>query len=488
MKITDDNHTPKRGFRARARRVALTLAAALVFAVPAFADVVKNDVGVSGGVGQVRSLLAGQSTTINFYIDATGGSCDAADGSPARLSFDLPAGVTASPSTLTFTECGASQPVAFSAASAGRYDVPAATVTDAYGSYNASATAFRLEVAGDADGDGVGDASDNCPNNANTDQRDSDADGIGDACDTVVPPRENHAPVVATAADDAIGVEGDTLVAGGRFSDPDGDRLSLSASSAIGTFTDNGDGSWSWSLPTDDDVIPATMTVTAADPDGASAEDTFAYEAVNAGPVLAPLSIVENDAAGCSANVAGSFTDRGAADTHSGSVTWSDGGQAVFSASPFSASRSFAAAGSYAVTVSVTDDDGGSDTASSSHNVYNRPGNILQPINYTGPRSLFKLGSTIPVKLPVSDCMGRDVTTLVPTVSVSKIDSLPDGTDTETWSDATPTNGLSMRWDPIARHYIFNLSTKPLSAGDWRIKVSDPTFRSPVTAIVSIKK
>lgn len=38
-------------------------------------------------------------------------------------------------------------------------------------------------MAGDADGDGVADAKDNCPMVANTDQKDSDGDAHGDACD-----------------------------------------------------------------------------------------------------------------------------------------------------------------------------------------------------------------------------------------------------------------------------------------------------------------
>ena len=36
----------------------------------------------------------------------------------------------------------------------------------------------------DADGDGVGDVCDNCPNDANTDQSDVDSDGSGDVCDS----------------------------------------------------------------------------------------------------------------------------------------------------------------------------------------------------------------------------------------------------------------------------------------------------------------
>lgn len=36
----------------------------------------------------------------------------------------------------------------------------------------------------DADGDGVGDINDNCPNTVNPDQTDTDSDGVGDACDT----------------------------------------------------------------------------------------------------------------------------------------------------------------------------------------------------------------------------------------------------------------------------------------------------------------
>jgi len=42
---------------------------------------------------------------------------------------------------------------------------------------------FIVEVTADADGDGVPDATDNCPNTPNADQADADNDGVGDACD-----------------------------------------------------------------------------------------------------------------------------------------------------------------------------------------------------------------------------------------------------------------------------------------------------------------
>ncbi|MCK6457771.1 MAG: thrombospondin type 3 repeat-containing protein [Phycisphaerae bacterium] len=35
----------------------------------------------------------------------------------------------------------------------------------------------------DRDGDGVGNSTDNCPNDSNPTQADTDADGVGDACD-----------------------------------------------------------------------------------------------------------------------------------------------------------------------------------------------------------------------------------------------------------------------------------------------------------------
>ena len=60
-----------------------------------------------------------------------------------------------------------------------------------YSLYEISIGAANNFASIDADSDGISDAYDNCPGNANTNQLDSDNDGLGDACDT--PPNQNDA-------------------------------------------------------------------------------------------------------------------------------------------------------------------------------------------------------------------------------------------------------------------------------------------------------
>ena len=61
------------------------------------------------------------------------------------------------------------------------------TGTDRWGSADASPAArtWTVQRVADRDGDGVADASDNCPDNANASQGDADRDGVGDACEVL---------------------------------------------------------------------------------------------------------------------------------------------------------------------------------------------------------------------------------------------------------------------------------------------------------------
>lgn len=303
----------------------------------------------------------------------------------------------------------------------------------------------------------------------------------------------NRPPTVATAALDDTGVEGDTLSTSGAFSDPDGDTLTITKLSGAGTVQDNNDGTWSWSLATTDDAS-GTVVVQAEDPDGATVTDSFDFAAANADPIVGALTFNQVGTA-CGISVSAGFTDVGSGDTHASSIDWGDGSTADSTdpdASPVTGAHTFSGPGTYIVTVSVTDDDGGEDDATGSPVFKNRASAILDPVK--SGVSNFKIGSSIPVKITVQDCAGTPVTTLAPTVSLVKLDSMPDGTNTDAGTAETATNGKSMLWNGELYHYV--LSTKnsqlaggtALTAGTYKLTVSDPSFVSNPTATFDLKK
>ena len=484
----------------------LSVAAALTVlsAGVAHADNINDSIEGSASV----SITAGSTGSASIRVVGSSGAndedgCNIDQGETLVLAFSAPTGVSVP--DLTIAGCGVAIPITISttsSAQSGTITAAIKTNTTGNGTYNNNVS-IPVTVTGggvvtppapDADRDGVPDATDNCPNVANADQANADGDSLGDACDL-----NSYAPALGLQAGDASGSEGTpgNPQTSGSFTDRDGNgSLTITKVSGDGTVTDNGDGTFSWSHTTRDDAS-GTVTVEATDGEHTAATQAFSWTAANVAPVIDTVSVSRLGA--CEVSLTPSFADQGLDDTHDVLVNWGDEtttDAAGNELSGSSATHKYAAAGTYSGSVTVTDDDGGSDAETvSALRAYNTPSAILQPINSSGTRSGFKIGSTIPVKITVTGCDGSLVDTLTPSVSLTKADSTADVAVNEAAVSEVATNGKQMRWDASGSQYIYNLSTKlsqftnaPLTSGTWKVAVNDPTFATPVTAAFDLRK
>jgi hypothetical protein len=165
-----------------------------------------------------------------------------------------------------------------------------------------------------------------------------------------------------------------------------------------------------------------------------------------------------------------SFSDPGVNDSPwAVDVNWGDGSaHTTYNASSQGAQSQQSHAygvGSYTATVSVTDKDGGTGRNSSATNavshLYAMSG-ILPPFNSDGT-SVWKFGSTLPVKVRITDCNAQPVAGLAPKVGYTTVSSNDPtiGIDEVASTSAADTTGI-MRYDPTAGQYIYNFASKNL--------------------------
>jgi len=136
---------------------AMTAVGALTLSGVALADNVKDDVASSTGQGGQRTITGGGSTTVKYWIQENGAGglkdCDAADGTPVTVGIGAPAGVTATPSSLSFSACGDvnlnAHAVTFTSSKPGTYKMTT-TATDTTDSYNANGADWTLVVTNSA--------------------------------------------------------------------------------------------------------------------------------------------------------------------------------------------------------------------------------------------------------------------------------------------------------------------------------------------------
>jgi hypothetical protein len=233
-----------------------------------------------------------------------------------------------------------------------------------------------------------------------------------------------------------------------------------------------------------------TVNVKATDPLGLFAVATATVNVLNVAPTV--NATFGTNFISCGPNnstLTVNFTDPGVADTHRSVIDWGDGNtQAVDPAtSPFSLQHTYALAGSYNATVTVTDDDGGVGTATPIVKVNFNTTGILQPINQDGT-SVFKFKSTIPVKIRFTDCNGTVPPNLTPTIRLTMISGATPGLpiNEPASTSAADTSGV-MRFS--TNQYMYNLGTRTLPdpSATYRIIIIIPYNGQIVTVDFGLK-
>lgn len=414
-------------FARRARGGPLALAAigtALVAAVPAFADVVRNDVVVGGN----DTIVAGGSTTITYSVQNTNSnnstdpqnSCNPADGSAAVVTLTVPAGVTASRTTLTFTGCDAGQAVTFSSASVGEHPIGASVSDAGAGTYTNNAS-FTLTVTARATQEPVGVAA------------------------------------ALLALPDDITAEATSA---------DGATVSYTASATGGSIR---------CAPTSGSTFAlGTTTVNCAATNAANAETSGSFTVTVRDTTAPAVTISPKPAGVVSFGTTADWT-----------TTVTDAVTQGLGASCTSQSPLAFVPGSNVVTCSATDAANNTGSDSFTTQAQYAWSGVLQPINGDGS-SAFKAGSTIPAKfrLTGSSAGYAGAVATIDLVRVTEGD-LPTGA-LEMVAPATPTPGVQFRHDAADDQYVYNFRTAKGATGTCRFHVTldDGTKRrSPVFAI-----
>jgi hypothetical protein len=125
--------------------------------------------------------------------------------------------------------------------------------------------------------------------------------------------------------------------------------------------------------------------------------------------------------------------------------------------------------GATTVTCTATDEAGNTGTKMFTVTVTAAWSGILQPVNTDGS-SIFKLGSTVPVKFQLTGA-SAGITNLPAQLYLQRLGTAATGGTIEAISTSNATTGNLFRYDATAGQYIFNLSTKTLSSGTYQLRI-----------------
>ncbi|WP_053368465.1 Ig-like domain repeat protein [Bacillus sp. FJAT-27245] len=139
--------------------------------------------------------------------------------------------------------------------------------------------------------------------------------------------------------------------------------------------------------------------------------------------------------------------------------------------------------GTHSYTVTATDKAGNEVAKTFSYKVEFATAGVLQPINQNGS-SVFKKGSTVPVKFQLKDFNGAPIGNQNAYIFLDENSALKSG------NSNTPAGGNQFRYDPTDKQYIFNLSTKDYATGTYSVKIqvkNGDSVIQEITATISLR-